>query len=152
MNPSIKRNGSNFGWASASNRFSRARLSKGTLWPCSARGGCGKSAMQQVITEVLGGREFNPMESWLEGGRFNSGLSGAEHWKIEDSAKRPSIGKTRGKIGAYMKQAIINVKYRIEKKGKDSLSLKLFPPKQLQRKPRPHLHGGDAEHQQRPGG
>jgi hypothetical protein len=87
--------------------------------------GCGKSAMQQIISEVLGGREFNPMESWLEGGRFNSGLSGAEHWKIEDS-EATIDQKTRGKIGAYMKQAIINVKYRIEKKGKDSLSLKLF--------------------------
>jgi len=98
---------------------------QGQLMVLAGDAGCGKSAAQQIITDILGRREFPPMQSWLDGGKFNSGLASAEHWKIEDPESTTDM-KTRYKVGQKIKKAVINVMYEIEGKGVDALSLPLF--------------------------
>jgi hypothetical protein len=86
--------------------------------------GCGKSLLQHIITEVLGGRVANPF-AYMMGEKFNYDLAGAEHWAIEDPASSTDI-RTRRHFGAKLKEATVNRDIAINQKGKDALLLPLF--------------------------
>lgn len=82
---------------------------------------CGKSLMQSIITEVLGGRQANPFP-FMMGEKFNYELAGAEHWRIEDPASTTDI-RARRYFGAKLKEATVNSEISINQKGKDALLL-----------------------------
>lgn len=86
---------------------------------------CGKSLLQSLITQVLGGREASPFEYMMGGSKFASELAGAEHWKIEEPDASTQIRKRRS-FGIKLKEAAFNREFRIEGKGKDALTLSLF--------------------------
>ena len=87
--------------------------------------GCGKSLLQQIITQVLGGRSANPFEFLMGADKFNQDLVGSEHWAIEDPASTTDI-RTRRLFGNKLKEAIVNVELRVNRKGKDAVMLKIF--------------------------
>lgn len=87
--------------------------------------GCGKSLLQQIITEIFGGRSSNPFRYMMELTQFNKDLCGAEHWQIEDPATTTDI-RTRRQFGAKLKEATVNRDFSIHAKGKDALTLPLF--------------------------
>ena len=87
--------------------------------------GCGKSLLQQIITEILGGRSSNPFRYMMELTQFNKDLCGAEHWQIEDPATSIDM-RTRRAFGAKLKEATVNRDFSIHAKGKDALTLPLF--------------------------
>lgn len=87
--------------------------------------GCGKSLLQDCVTEVLGGRSANPFRYMMGLTQFNKDLVGAEHWKIEDPPTTTDI-RTRRQFGAMLKDATVNRDLSIHQKGKDALSLPIF--------------------------
>jgi energy-coupling factor transporter ATP-binding protein EcfA2 len=87
--------------------------------------GCGKSLLQAIITELLGGRSASPFRYMMELTQFNKDLCGAEHWQIEDPATTTDI-RTRRAFGAKLKEATVNRDFSIHAKGKDALTLPIF--------------------------
>lgn len=86
---------------------------------------CGKSLLQSVITEILGGRSANPFRYMMEVTQFNQDLCQAEHWQIEDPASTTDL-RTRRIFGCKLKECTVNRDFSIHKKGKDALSLPIF--------------------------
>lgn len=86
--------------------------------------GCGKSLLQNIITEILGGRCADPFP-YMMGEKFNYALAGAEHWQIEDPASTTDP-RTRRFFGARLKECNYNRDFSINQKGKDALLLQLF--------------------------
>jgi hypothetical protein len=82
---------------------------------------CGKSLLQFIITEVLGGRQANPF-AYMMGEKFNYELGGAEHWCMEDPASTTDI-RARRFFGAKLKELTVNSTIAINQKGKDALLL-----------------------------
>jgi hypothetical protein len=86
---------------------------------------CGKSLLQYIITEILGGRAANPFEYLIGEEKFNADMIGAEHWLIEDP--RGSIDmRTRRDFGARLKEATVNRDIRVRAMNKDGVLLRLF--------------------------
>lgn len=88
-------------------------------------GQCGKSLLQSIITEILGGRSASPFRYMMGETQFNYDLAGAEHWMIEDPASTTDI-RTRRQFGAKLKEATVNRDFSIHQKGKDALLLPVF--------------------------
>lgn len=86
--------------------------------------GCGKSLLQNIVTEVLGGRSANPW-AYMMGSQFNYSLAGAEHWQIEDPATTTDL-RTRRFFGNRLKECNYNRDISINQKGKDELLLQIF--------------------------
>jgi len=87
--------------------------------------GCGKSLLQAIITEVLGGRSANPFRYMMGLTTFNRDLASAEHWMIEDPATTTDI-RARRHFGAMLKECTVNQTFSIHQKGKDAISLPIF--------------------------
>ncbi len=86
---------------------------------------CGKSLLQSIITEVLGGRVANPSLYLFQKTNFNYDLAGAEHWAIEDPRSTTDM-RTRRDFGAALKEATVNRNLAIHRKNKDALALPIF--------------------------
>jgi len=63
---------------------------------------CGKSLVQNPITEILGGRSAKPVRYMTGATQFNSDLFMAEHLMIEDEAASTDL-RTRKQFGAKIK-------------------------------------------------
>lgn len=87
-------------------------------------GGTGKSLLQLIITEVVGGRAADPFRYMMGETQFNKDLCGAEHWMIQDPPSTTDM-RTRRFFGAKMKECTVNRDFSIHQKGKDALSLPL---------------------------
>jgi hypothetical protein len=85
----------------------------------------GKSLLQSIVTEVLGGRSANPFRYMMTESQFNYDLAGAEHWQIEDPPSSTDI-RTRRLFGAKLKECTVNRDFSIHQKGKDALLLPVF--------------------------
>ena len=86
---------------------------------------CGKSLLQQLITEILGGRSANPFAFLSGATNFNADMFGAEHQMIEDE----SVGsdyRARQRLGAAIKRATANRQHRCEAKHKNAIYLRPF--------------------------
>jgi len=83
---------------------------------------CGKSFLQQMITQILGGRSANPFRYMMEKTQFNGDLVGSEHWQIEDPASTTDL-RTRREFGCKLKEATVNKDVPIHQKGKQQSSL-----------------------------
>lgn len=83
---------------------------------------CGKSLLQNIITEVLGGRSASPMRYMMEETTFNRDLGGAEHWPIEEP-KTSTDTRTRVQFGNSIKECFNNRDFSIHAKGKEAITL-----------------------------
>ena len=86
---------------------------------------CGKSLLQAIVTEILGGRCAKPFNYMMGITQFNQDLAGAEHWMIEDPDTTTDI-RARRSFGNKLKECAGNAEFNIQGKGKDALPLKLF--------------------------
>ena len=68
---------------------------------------CGKSLLQNVITELLGGRVSKPFHFMSGKSTFNAENFGAEHLMIEDENSSTDI-KARRALGAAIKNITVN--------------------------------------------
>lgn len=87
--------------------------------------GCGKSLLQGLITELLGGRTSKPYRYLTGQTAFNSDLFTAEHLAIEDEAASTDL-RTRRMFGAQLKNLIVNETQSFHAKGRDALTLTPF--------------------------
>jgi hypothetical protein len=86
---------------------------------------CGKSLLQNLMTEILGGRAAKPYQFMSGGTSFNADLFGAEHLQIEDEQGSTDI-RTRREFGAQIKNITVNEVQRLHGKHRDALPLKPF--------------------------
>jgi hypothetical protein len=86
---------------------------------------CGKSLLQNLLTEILGGRAAKPYQCMSGGTAFNADLFGAEHLMVEDEQPSTDI-RARRAFGAQIKNVTVNEYQRMHGKGKDALILKPF--------------------------
>lgn len=84
--------------------------------------GCGKSLLQNLITEMLGGRSAGPFDYMTGETNFNADLVEAEHLMIEDEAAS-SDSRIRRYFGAKVKTMLYNETQRIHGKGRKGLKL-----------------------------
>ena len=68
---------------------------------------CGKSLLQNVVTELLGGRVSKPFHFMTGKSNFNAENLGAEHLLIEDENSSTDI-KARRALGAAIKNITVN--------------------------------------------
>jgi len=87
--------------------------------------GCGKSLLQSVITELLGGRVAKPYRYMTGETAFNSELFGAEHLAIEDDSASTDI-RARRHFGAALKNIVVNETQSFHAKGRAALTLAPF--------------------------
>jgi len=86
---------------------------------------CGKSLIQHIITEILGGRGASPMRYMMEETAFNKDLAGAEHWAIEEP-KTSTDTRTRVQFGNSIKECFNNRDFSIHAKGKEAITLPIW--------------------------
>lgn len=86
---------------------------------------CGKSLLQLIVTEILGGRAANPFKYMMGITNFNENLAGAEHWIIEDPNTTTDT-RARRAFGNMLKECANNVMFQISAKGKAAVDLPLF--------------------------
>jgi len=86
---------------------------------------CGKSLLQSLITEMLGGRCARPYQYMAEVTPFNSDLFSAEHLVIEDEQPKTDI-RSRRAFGTKIKEITAIDDRRAHKKFRDGLTLPAF--------------------------
>ena len=86
---------------------------------------CGKSLLQALITEILGGRSAKPYRYMSGATEFNGDLFGAEHLMIEDEVAFTDI-RARRHFGARIKDFTVNATQSCHGKNRPALSLKPF--------------------------
>lgn len=85
----------------------------------------GKSLLQNLITEILGGRAAKPYRYMSGGTDFNRDLFGAEHLMIEDEVASTDI-RARRHFGARIKDFTVNVVQSCHGKNREAISLTPF--------------------------
>lgn len=84
---------------------------------------CGKSLLQRLITEILGGRSAKPYQYMTDKTSFNGDLFSAEHLTIEDD--NPHIDtKSRRAFGQQIKSFTVNLDHRCHAKGRDAITMR----------------------------
>jgi len=84
---------------------------------------CGKSLLQRLITEILGGRAAKPYQYMTDKTAFNGDLFSAEHLIIEDD--NPHIDtKSRRAFGQQIKSFTVNLDHRCHAKGRDAVTMR----------------------------
>ena len=84
---------------------------------------CGKSLIQNLGTEILGGRAAKPYQTMTGGTAFNADLFGAEHLTVEDEQPSTDI-RARRNFGNQIKMVTVNEWQRLHAKHRDALMLK----------------------------
>lgn len=97
----------------------------GQLMAFAGPGGCGKSLLQNIITEIYGGRVGKPYKFMIGKTGFNSQLFGCEHLAIEDQAASKRIDD-RLHFGANIKNMLVNETQEYERKGSEALVISPF--------------------------
>lgn len=87
--------------------------------------GCGKSLVQNLITQILGGRSARPYQYMAGATTFNSDLFEAEHLMIEDEQASTDL-RARRNFGAHVKNVTVNRWQRCHAKGRPAVSLAPF--------------------------
>jgi hypothetical protein len=86
---------------------------------------CGKSLVQMLITQILGGRAARPYQFMTGATGFNSDLFGAEHLVIEDEQPSTDI-RTRRAFGNQIKIITVVEEQRMHAKYCDAMMLRPF--------------------------
>jgi hypothetical protein len=84
--------------------------------------GCGKSFIQNVITEIFGGRSAKCFRYMTGDTSFNYDLFQAEHLMIEDEQARLDM-PARRRMGQKIKEFCVNVVQSCHGKNRDAISL-----------------------------
>ncbi len=87
--------------------------------------GCGKSLLQNLLTEVFGGRSAKPFKFIVGRTDFNHEHFAAEHLMIEDEAASTDI-RTRRDMGSAIKSLIVNETQACYRKSKEPVMLMPF--------------------------
>lgn len=87
--------------------------------------GCGKSLVQKIITEILGGRSARPYKYMTEQTEFNGDLFGAEHLVIEDEVASTDI-RSRRAFGSKIKEMAANEGIKCRAMHREGIELKPF--------------------------
>ena len=103
----------------------RRVFTPGQMCVFAGEAGCGKSLLQALITELLGGRAAKPYRYMMGKTQFNSDLMGAEHLMIEDENASSSI-TARREFGASIKDWTVNTLISLHRKGKEAITLPSF--------------------------
>ena len=86
--------------------------------------GCGKSLVQRLITEMLGGRVASPVAYFAgDASGFNAELFKAEHLAIEDEGSSTDP-KSRLRMGDHWKRVAVNQDHRCHGKHQEALTLR----------------------------
>jgi hypothetical protein len=83
---------------------------------------CGKSLIQSIITQVLGGKESDPYQYMMGLTQFNSNMFQSTHIRIDDVSGSTDI-RARRNFGAQIKQIAAKDIQNCHGKGKEALSL-----------------------------
>lgn len=86
---------------------------------------CGKSLLQNLFTEMLGGRAAKPYRYMSGRTTFNGDLFGAEHLMIEDEAPSTDI-RARRNLGTKIKAFAANESHSCHPKGLPAFTAKPF--------------------------
>jgi hypothetical protein len=115
-----------YGWLhTAATALRRGDLMPGQALVLAGPARSGKSLIQNLITDILGGRSAKPYQFMTGGTQFNSELFKAEHLMIEDEAPSTDF-RSRRNLGNFFKQLTVNEDQRLHAKGRDALMLKPF--------------------------
>ncbi len=115
-----------YGWLhTAATALRQGDLMPGQALVLAGPARCGKSLLQNLITDMLGGRSAKPYSFMTGGTQFNSELFKAEHLMIEDEAPSTDF-RSRRNLGNFFKQLTVNEDQRLHAKGRDALMLKPF--------------------------
>ncbi len=87
--------------------------------------GCGKSLLQRLVTQILGGRVAKPFQAMVGGTTFNADLFGSEHLEIADESPSTDI-RARRSFGAQIKNVTVNTDQRLHAKHRDAITLQPF--------------------------
>lgn len=85
--------------------------------------GCGKSLLQRLITECLGGRAADAFRYLSGGTQFNRDLFAAEHLVIDD-AQASTDFRTRLAMAAHLKALAVGRDHSCHGKGRDAVNLR----------------------------
>ena len=114
------------GWLKvAYEALSEGKLRHGQALAIAGPRDCGKSLLQHVITEILGGRAAKPYRYMCGATDFNGDLFAAEHLMIEDEVAFTDI-RARRHFGARIKDFTVNTVQSCHAKNRQALSLKPF--------------------------
>lgn len=86
---------------------------------------CGKSLLQNLITELFGGRTAKPYQFMTGLTSFNSDLFSGEHLMIEDETASTDI-RARRNFGAMLKNFTVNKTQRHHAKNRSPIMLEPF--------------------------
>jgi hypothetical protein len=115
-----------YGWLSHAYRTLRRReISQGQALALAGPRACGKTLLQQIIREILGGREGNPYPFMVRATQFNRELFGAENLMFGDEVASTSY-HSRVQFGAMLKQFVVNPTQRCHGKGREAVTLDPF--------------------------
>jgi len=115
-----------FAWLKIGYEALRERLWRGgPAMALAGRRGCGKSLLQNLFTEILGGRSAKPYRYMSGGTQFNADLFGAEHLMIEDEHSSTDI-RSRRAFGSNIKQFTSNRTQSCHGKNRQALTLTPF--------------------------
>lgn len=97
----------------------------GQAMAIAGKSGCGKSLLQGLLTELLGGRSGKPYQYLMGETGFNEDLLSREHLMLEDEASSTDIRK-RIFFGTQLKNMIANDVIRCHPKGTKGIYLSAF--------------------------
>lgn len=86
---------------------------------------CGKSFLQLLITQILGGRSAKPYRYMTGNTQFNYDLAGAESLIMGDEVGSFDI-RTRRAFGEQIKDFVVNSEMSVHQKGRDARLLTTF--------------------------
>lgn len=85
--------------------------------------GCGKSLLQRLVTECLGGRAADAFRYLSGNTQFNRELFGAEHLVVDD-AQASTDFRTRMQMAAHLKALAVGRDHSCHGKGRDAVNLR----------------------------
>jgi len=114
------------GWMKVGEAALRARQAQpGQVLVLAGPRECGKSLLQSIITEILGGRSAKPFQYMTGVTPFNSDLFAGEHLVMEDDQPFTTLAARRD-FGSRIKDMTVNRDQRLHAKGRDALILRPF--------------------------
>lgn len=116
-----------YGWLKSGQRALKAGppFRPGQALSMVGPGGCGKSLLQNLLTEVWGGRHCKPYKFMRGKTDFNSEHLGTEHLMIEDDAAATDL-RSRREIGAAIKAFVANETHVMFTKKKEPIMMMPF--------------------------
>ena len=116
-----------YGWIKAALRslYSGPPWVPGQMLAIAGPAGCGKSLLQNLVTELLGNRSAKPYKYMIGDTDFNNDLITAEHLMIEDEAASTDL-RVRRHFGSQLKNMVVNETQRLRRMRLDALTVTPF--------------------------